>query len=184
MDRLERITALFHRRWSVPLLAELHRAGGAGEAGGAKFVTLVYRTGASEGAVRQTLAELVARGWVARNSGYGHPLRPEYILTRQGAAIAPACAGLDQTIRALGIVETALRRWSMPVLHVLGDGPRRFGAIARSLEGITDRSLALTLRDLDAVDLVARRIIDAHPPASAYETTRQARPLLPALAQV
>ena len=39
MKQMERLIRLFHRRWSVPVLAEIHRAKGA------KFITLVNRLG-------------------------------------------------------------------------------------------------------------------------------------------
>ena len=40
---------LFHHRWTIPTIAELHRTGGA------KLVTLVSRLAVSRGALRQTL---------------------------------------------------------------------------------------------------------------------------------
>lgn len=175
MDRLERLTALFRRRWACPVMAELHRAEGA------KFITLVNRLESNPGAVRQTLDTLIELDWVRPNPGYGHPMRPEYILTRRGQRLAPGCAALDDGIRALGVARTALRRWSMPVLYVVGESPRRFNEIARALGGVTDRALALTLRDMDAASLVVRQLIDARPLTSAYAATPEAGPLLPAL---
>ncbi|MCP6652244.1 hypothetical protein NL518_29540, partial [Klebsiella pneumoniae] len=66
---------LFHRRWMLPVLAELQRSRGC------KFVTLVHRTGASRKAINDTIAALIRLGLVMHNPGYGHPLRPEYLLT-------------------------------------------------------------------------------------------------------
>jgi DNA-binding HxlR family transcriptional regulator len=47
---------------------------------GERFVTLVNRLGASKDAVSATLAQLIDDGVVQRNPGYGHPLRPEYLV--------------------------------------------------------------------------------------------------------
>ena len=91
----QRLAELFHRRWAVPILAELHRDRGA------KFVTLAYRLSASQTAVRQTLDELIQRGFVRRNSGYGHPLRPEYLLTSRGDRLAPECTTLHDALKPL-----------------------------------------------------------------------------------
>src|SRR4029450_5423618 len=85
--------ALFHNRWSVPILAELHRQRGS------RFVTLARTLGLSRESLRRTLAALTESGLVGRNPGYGHPLRPEYVLTRAGERIATACGPLVETLR-------------------------------------------------------------------------------------
>ncbi len=69
------LVALFHNRWSVPILAELHRQRGS------RFVTLARTLGMSRESLRRTLAALIESGLVGRNPGYGHPLRPEYVLS-------------------------------------------------------------------------------------------------------
>lgn len=156
--RLRTLTQLFHRRWAVPILAELSRRDGA------KFVTLVHSTGAAAGSVRATLDSLIELEWVTPNPGYGHPLRPEYLLTPNGAKLAPTCVRLDDALGALGLHEVALRKWSMPVLDSVSRAPRRFGELAARLVPITDRALSLSLADLSAAALVARR------PCSAART--------------
>src|SRR5262245_41080710 len=97
VDRIDRLTSLFRRRWGCPIIAELHRSDGA------KFVALVHKLQSNPGAMRQSLDELIELGWVRRNPGYGHPLRPEYLLTRSGEKIAPACADLDAAIHSLSV---------------------------------------------------------------------------------
>lgn len=177
MDRLERLVTLFRRRWSALLLAELYRLDGA------KFVTLVHRTGASGGAARETLDDLIARGWVERNPGYGHPLRPEYILAGPGVRLAPVCAALQDAVERFGAARAALKRWSMPVLYVVGRSPCRFSEIGDSLAGITDRALSLTLHDLTGASLVERRVRAASP-ASRYYPTDWGASLVPILGKV
>lgn len=170
---LKNICALVHRRWCLPTLAELHRAdvsstGGSG-AGGAKFVTLCHRLDANQGAVRQSLDHLIELGLVRRNPGHGHPLRPEYILTRKGAKLAPCCARVDDVLAAMQLREVCLRRWSLPSLAVVGElSPARFTDIAERLEGVTDRALALSLRGLADSELVARLVADATPVRIEY----------------
>ncbi len=173
MAAIDRIVALCHHRWAVPVLAQLHADAGA------RLVTLVQRLGASRGALRQTLDALVRSGWIRRNPGHGHPLRPEYVLTPAGRRIAPICARFMDAIRALGLEEVALRKWSVPVLCVLGGRQARFSDLRDRLPDATDRALTLALRKLQAARLIDRRVLGGRPPGVAYSPTRDARRLLP-----
>jgi DNA-binding HxlR family transcriptional regulator len=178
MDRIDRMTALFRRRWACPVLAELHRTEGA------KFVTLVNRLESNPAALRETLDELLDLGWIRRNPGYGHPMRPEYLLTGTGERLAPTCLRLDAAFTKLGLQEVALRKWSMPILYVIGEGPTRFTEIPRVLEGVTDRAVSLTLKDLSEAALIARTLLEGPPPGSVYGATGTGGILLPILERV
>jgi DNA-binding HxlR family transcriptional regulator len=172
------LVGLFHLRWAAPILAELERTSGS------RFVTLSHRLGLSRESLRRTLAALLERGLVARNPGYGHPLRPEYVLTAEGARLAPACGDLLVALRGSGLEDVALKKWSMPLLYALGDGARRFSELRTLLPGITARALALALKDLEAWGLVERRVTDDYPPATVYESTLRARTLTPLLGRL
>jgi DNA-binding HxlR family transcriptional regulator len=172
------LVGLFHLRWAAPILAELHRERGS------RFVVLSQRLGLSRESLRRTLAALLDRGLVARNPGYGHPLRPEYVLTSDGARLAPACGELLAALRGHGLDDVALKKWSMPVLYALATGAHRFSELRALLPGITPRALALALKDLDAAGLVERRVTDDYPPAAVYEPTRLARSLGPLLGRL
>jgi DNA-binding HxlR family transcriptional regulator len=178
MDRIDRLTALFRRRWACPVIAELHRSDGA------KFVTLVGRLGSNPAAMRTTLDELLDLGWIRRNPGYGHPMRPEYLLTSHGERIAPACAKLDEALDSPEVKDVALRKWSMPVLYVVGDGPTRFSEVTRSLEGATDRAVSLSLKSLADAAIVERSLVTGPPLGTAYAATRAGGILLPILDRI
>ena len=68
------LAELLNHRWSLAVLAELERTRGS------RFVVLLNRIGLAR-VPRVTLSNLVDAGLVERNPGYGHPLRPEYLLT-------------------------------------------------------------------------------------------------------
>lgn len=184
---IPRLILLTHHRWAIPVLAELRAAGG-----GTKFVTLANRLAVSRAGLRQTLDRLIELGWVMPNPGYGHPMRPEYILTEEGAAIAPACVRLAAVLRRLGVEEVARRKWSLPALAAIrgaadpagGHGAGRFTSIRDRLAGVTDRALAMSLRELEGSGLVRRRIEAGYPPRPVYELTELARPLVPILARL
>ena len=171
------LVALFHNRWSVPILAELHRQRGS------RFVTLTRTLGMSRESLRRTLAALIAGGLVGRNPGYGHPLRPEYVLTRNGEKLARACGPLVERLRERELEDVGLKKWSMPVVHALGERPRRFSEVRETLEGISPRALALALKDLEAAGIVDRRVTDDYPPATVYRLTRTGRSLATLLRQ-
>ena len=160
------LIALFHHRWSAPVLAELLRQKGS------RFAALSGTLGVGRESLRRTLDSLLALGLVARNPGYGHPLRPEYILTEDGKRVAQRCAKL----LAANEDDVLLRKWSLPVLAALGQ-PARFSELRVSVPGVTPRALALALKDLQAAELVERRVEDAYPPRTLYTPTPQGRRL-------
>lgn len=127
--------------------------------------------------MRASLDSLIKHGLVAPNPGYGHPLRPEYLLTAAGERIAPVCLRLDTVLAAGAIRDLGLRKWSMPVLDALRDGPRRFGELSLVLAGATDRALSRSLADLEKGLLVSRSVLAARPPASLYAHTGTGREL-------
>lgn len=164
------LAPLFHNRWSVPVLAELHRGRGA------KFITLVKRLGVGRDTLSRTLKALDKRGWAVRNPGYGHPMRPEYILTEPGRALGPACPELMDALADQQ--EVGLKKWSMPVLFTLGSEPRRFNELAAGLSSATPRALTQALKDLVEVEFVERQLLDEYPPRTLYAATPAAAPLL------
>ncbi len=144
------LAPLFHRRWAAPILAEL----AADE--GCKLATLTYRLGSARQPVRDALDTLIELGLVMPNPGYGHPLRPEYVLTRAGERAAPECARLMSTLRSANAMGIGLRKWAVPTMAAVQHGAARFGEIACALPDATDRALSLTLAGLDEATLIVR----------------------------
>jgi DNA-binding HxlR family transcriptional regulator len=143
------LSSLLHHRWALPILAELHYQDGS------KFIGLVNRLGLSKDSLSRTLEALMAQGLVMRNVGYGHPLRPEYVLTPDGMLLGDPALRLMQKLDELDLADVALRKWSLPVLLALGD-KGRFSDLLVELPGISNRALTLTLKDLEACGLVER----------------------------
>jgi DNA-binding HxlR family transcriptional regulator len=159
----EHLVELFHHRWAAPALALLD------ERGGATFVELQRRLGVTRESLRRALDSLIELDYVRRNEGYGHPLRPEYLVTDAGRNASRLAARVT-TSRAR---ETLLRKWSVPVLASL-DEPRRFSELRATLPSVTPRALALALRDLEGAGLVRRDVLPTRPPSTMYRATRRA----------
>jgi DNA-binding HxlR family transcriptional regulator len=166
---LSSISTLSRHRWALPILAHLSATGGS------RFVPLANQLGLSRDALRQTLDALIEVGFVMRNPGYGHPSRPEYVLTEDGERIAPVCARLLRELRRRGLEEVVLKKWSMPILAALGT-ESRYGELRRAL-GATPRALTLALKELAARGLVERRVHADFPPYTTYRLTAESRGL-------
>jgi len=167
----EFLIRLFHHRWAAAVSIEVAR----GE--GARFAELGHRLGAPAGSLRSSLANLIELGLIQRNPGYGHPLRPEYILTRSGIRIVPPLERLLSILDALKVREIGLRKWSIPVIDALGRGQNRFRDLSSDLPSISPRALAQTLKDLLAAGLIRREVLPEFPPVSVYRLTTGGRRL-------
>jgi DNA-binding HxlR family transcriptional regulator len=62
-------------------------------------------------------------------------------------------------------------KWSVLVMALLGDGPRRYSELQRAIDGISQRMLTLTLRTLERDGLVARTVTPTSPPRVDYALT-------------
>ncbi|HET8986339.1 MAG TPA: winged helix-turn-helix transcriptional regulator [Trueperaceae bacterium] len=65
----------------------------------------------------------------------------------------------------------ATGRWGALTLAALVDGPLRFGALRRRIDGISDKMLAQTLQALEADKLVDRTVLGVMPPSVEYALT-------------
>lgn len=62
-------------------------------------------------------------------------------------------------------------KWSVLIIGMLGQGPRRFSELRRAIEGISQRMLTLTLRGLERDGLVTRTVQPIVPPRVDYALT-------------
>jgi DNA-binding HxlR family transcriptional regulator len=69
-------------------------------------------------------------------------------------------------------------KWSVLIVGLLDDGPVRFNALRRSVEGISQRMLTLTLRGLERDGIVTRTVEPTTPPRVEYALTPLGRSLL------
>ena len=162
-------------RWLVPVLATVSRDGGA------RSAALARQLCVSRSALSSALATLQKEGWLARNPGHGHPLRPEYVLTQSGRVVAGWCEQLMEQRHKLGLEPDDFPRWSLPLVIQMDGDWTRFSVLKEGLRPITPRALSLTLKQMLSVDLVRRRLQDGFPPHPLYGLTSRGRALAGAM---
>ncbi|HBN9664614.1 TPA: helix-turn-helix transcriptional regulator [Pseudomonas aeruginosa] len=89
-----------------------------------------------------------------------------------------------QPVPSNGICTRLGDKWTVQViwrLAIAGDRRLRFSEIKREVEGITQRMLTLTLRNLERDGLVERYYFPEVPPRVEYEITEMGKSMLHAL---
>ena len=163
---LNDLIALGRYRWAVPLLSIIAAHNGA------RFVELLHRLQISRESLSRTLEGAVTAGWIIRNPGHGHPLRPEYILSAEGKRLAEKASAITTAQQALDLHPAQMTRWSLPAIRSIADGNQRFNDLARALTPAGPRALSQSLRALAAQQLVTRDLLDGYPPTSLYSLTK------------
>ncbi|MET0527026.1 MAG: helix-turn-helix domain-containing protein [Microvirga sp.] len=69
-------------------------------------------------------------------------------------------------------------KWSVLIIVILGGGRKRFTEIRRSVDGISQKMLTVTLRGLERDGYVTRTVYPEIPPKVEYELTDLGRDLL------
>jgi DNA-binding HxlR family transcriptional regulator len=84
-----------------------------------------------------------------------------------------------QAREVLGIVGD---KWALLIVRMLKDGPLRFTELKRAIDGISQRMLTVTLRDLERDGILTRTVRNVMPPHVSYELTAMGRSLREATA--
>jgi DNA-binding HxlR family transcriptional regulator len=81
------------------------------------------------------------------------------------ANLSPACLKVSQVLARVG------DKWSVLTVMTLKRRSYRFNELRREIEGISQRMLTLTLRNLERDGLVKRTVTPSIPPRVDYELT-------------
>jgi len=97
----------------------------------------------------------------------------------QAARVIPAAPPEGRTECPLrDILDRVGDKWSVLVVILLGDGKMRFSDLRRAIEGISQRMLTQTLRQLERDGLVSRTVYPSVPVRVEYELTALGRTLI------
>jgi len=86
--------------------------------------------------------------------------------------ISENCQAVSEVLARVG------DKWAVLVVSILGRGPMRFNELKRTIGGISQRMLTLTVRALERDGLVTRTVFPSVPPRVEYELTALGRSLL------
>src|SRR5271155_2807974 len=82
------------------------------------------------------------------------------------------CAPIRETLSRVG------DKWSLLIISILSDAPLRFNELRRRIDGISQRMLTRTLRELERDGLVTRTVTPTTPPSVEYALNDLGRSLL------
>ncbi|GAA1018940.1 MULTISPECIES: winged helix-turn-helix transcriptional regulator [Amycolatopsis] len=88
----------------------------------------------------------------------------------------------DDVCRTRAVLAIVGDKWALLIVRMLRDGPRRFTELKREIEGISQRMLTVTLRDLERDGILTRTVHNVMPPHVSYELTAMGRTLREATA--
>jgi len=167
---------LCSKAWALQILAYMH------EQNDPRVSPITHHFSASRTSISAALQHLVELGYLRKNSGHGHPLRPAYVLTGSGKLVGAWAAELDNYL-APDDWSIARRTWTLPVLRQVAP-QSRFGELRNQLSPVTDRALSKTLKLLGENQWLNREVdIDESPPGVTYTPQGTGSVLIPALQQ-
>ena len=153
---------LFNYRWAIPIMAEIYRNIGV------KFIYLHKKLLINKGVLSKTLQVLRDASYIQKNPGYGHPLRPEYIINKHAKIIAGKCRKIYETLVDAKLQHLLTSKWNLPVIMVMQDKSLRFSELKKEIYAITSRSLTKILKFLENEKILERTITSEYPPTSHY----------------
>lgn len=81
------------------------------------------------------------------------------------------CPSTDLACEVRRILDRIADKWSLLVIALLGQNTLRFSELRRQINGISQRMLTLTLRNLERDGLVSRTVYPVVPPKVEYQLT-------------
>ena len=101
-----------------------------------------------------------------KNLSPGHTDVTSTVTFEEDVAIhGPVCRSVTPVLNRVG------DKWSMLIVMLLSRGPKRFSELKRAIDGISQRMLTLSLRNLERDGLVSRHVTPTIPPRVDYELT-------------
>ncbi len=158
---LAHLVKLCHHRWVIPLVAAIEK--------GKRFPVLCSHLNTNRQSLKRALAATEALGLTMLNPGYGHPLRPEYILTSYGERISFESSKVVRAAEDAGFTELLSKKWSLPVLAAVWMGAVRYSEIEAFLCTASPKAIARALEELTDAGCIHRTVLNDWPPRPVYK---------------
>ncbi|GHG94349.1 winged helix-turn-helix transcriptional regulator [Streptomyces rubradiris] len=88
----------------------------------------------------------------------------------------------EDPCRTREVLDIVGDKWSLLVVRHLSQGPRRFTELRRAVDGVSQRMLTVTPRDLERDGILTRTVRNVMPPHVGYELPPMGRTLREATA--
>jgi len=75
----------------------------------------------------------------------------------------------DSNCPTRAVLNRIADKWTVLILGLLGGGPRRFSGLQRGIDGISQKMLTQTLRELERDGLISRTVYPEVPPHVEYD---------------
>lgn len=75
------------------------------------------------------------------------------------------------------------KRWTGLIIHVLMEGPKRFKDISNLIPNMSDKILSDRLKELEALNIIVRRVYAEMPVRIEYELTEKGRAMAPMMSE-
>ena len=82
------------------------------------------------------------------------------------------------------LIELLASKWVLLLIPLLREGPKRNGELMRTIEGVSQKMLTQTLRELEQRRLLIRRVHNKVPPHVEYELTALGQSLAKAISSL
>lgn len=99
----------------------------------------------------------------------------DHLVTAEEPKDFPAC--MEAIVPVSEVLAQISSKWTIVVIRALGHGPMRFSELKRHIEGVSQKMLTQTLRDLEKDGFVTRTVTPSIPPRVDYELTELGRDL-------
>lgn len=90
-------------------------------------------------------------------------------MVRKARALAPNVLSARCPTRA--VLDLIADKWTTLVIYLLSGGTKRYGELQREIDGISQKMLTQTLRNLEQDGLVRRVVYPEVPPRTEYSLT-------------
>jgi DNA-binding HxlR family transcriptional regulator len=91
---------------------------------------------------------------------------------------------LDYRDLTMEIMDLVGDKWTLLIVHTLGEGPLRFSELRRRAAPVSQKMLTQTLRSLERHGMVTRTVLPSAPPQVEYALTGLGRSFLGAASVV